>query len=142
MTQSNKTIIGVLESVDLPDLGLFGITTRIDTGAQTSALHVDHIYLHERGGKIDFEFHPDFHDVEQTLKCSAQLHDSRWIKSSNGERERRYVIKTTAKLDSKTWEIELTLTNRASMNHLMLLGREAMQAGFLVDPSESFIATA
>ncbi|MGQ8365407.1 ATP-dependent zinc protease family protein [Glaciecola sp. 1036] len=134
-------IIGAIETIDLPDLGLAAITTRIDTGAQTSALHVDHIQLKDRGGIIEFEFHPDFHEVKKTIKCSAQLHDTRWVKSSNGERERRYVIKTTATLGVKTWEIELTLTNRSGMNHLMLLGREAMQDGFLVHPGESFLAS-
>lgn len=133
-------IIGVLETIDLPDLGLTGITTRIDTGAQTSALHVDHIQPRKRGGKIDFEFHPDFHGVEDTIKCTALVHDSRWIKSSNGERERRYVIKTTAVMGELSWEIELTLTDRSSMNHLMLLGREAMKEGILVNPGESFLA--
>lgn len=138
---NEKMLVGVVETLDLPQLGLTNIATRIDTGAKTSALHVDHISTNDRDGTIHFEFHPDFHDIKKTIKCSAKLHDTRWIKSSNGERERRYVIKTKATLGTKQWTIELTLTDRSTMNHLMLLGREAMEGELLVDPSQTFVAS-
>ena len=40
----------------------------------------------------------------------------------------------------QTFEIELTLANRDSMDYRMLLGREAMNGRFLVDPSKHFLA--
>lgn len=134
-------LIGVLENIDLPELGLHQINTRIDTGAQTSSLHVDHITEANDDGYIQFEFHPDSHDVERTILCTAKLLDKRWVKSSNGERQLRYVIKTLAKLGDASWEIELTLTDRRKMNHLMLLGREAMQGRVIIDPSQTYLAT-
>ncbi|WP_240485103.1 ATP-dependent zinc protease [Aestuariibacter salexigens] len=137
----DKILVGVKEDIDLPNLGLQGVTTRIDTGAQTSALHVDHISEDVDNGIVYFEFHPDFHDIDKTIQCSAKLHDSRIVKSSNGTKEKRFVIRTVAKLGSLEWDIELTLTDRSSMNHLMLLGREALQAHFLVDPAKDFLAS-
>ena len=139
---NDKIVVGVRENIDLPQLGLSTVATRIDTGAKTSALHVDHIVEDENEGLVHFEFHPDFHDIEKTIHCTAMLHDIRWIKSSNGEKEKRYVIRTIAKMRSLEWVIELTLTNRASMNHLMLLGREALEGHFLVDPSQEYLASA
>ena len=138
---SKRTVVGVVESIDLPELGLTNIATRIDTGAKTSALHVDHISTNDHDGMITFEFHPDFHDIEKTIHCSAKLHDTRWIKSSNGTRERRYVVRTLAKLGDPEWEIELTLADRSTMTYLMLLGREAMEVGMLVDPENTFVAS-
>ncbi|MCY7297229.1 ATP-dependent zinc protease [Alteromonas sp. a30] len=131
--------MGVIENIDLPELGLFNIAARIDTGAQTSALHVDHISTNKPNGEVSFEFHPDVHNVERVIKCQAKLQDTRWVRSSNGERERRYVIRTQACMGPKSWEIELTLTDRSTMSHLMLLGREAMQIGVLVDPENTFL---
>nr|WP_136252501.1 RimK/LysX family protein [Ningiella ruwaisensis] len=137
----NKTLVGAVESIDLPVLGLTNINTRIDTGAQTSALHVDHIVVHEDKKHLSFEFHPDFHDIDKTIRCKAEIHARRWVKSSNGERERRYVIKTQAVMNAIEWDIELTLTDRSTMTHLMLLGREALAGQFVVDPGSDFVAS-
>lgn len=137
---AGKIIIGVAEKIDLPELSLSSVATRIDTGAKTSALHVDHIKVDEQANKVKFWFHPDSHDVEKTVKCSAKLHDVRWVKSSNGEKERRCVIKTPATLGELTWDIELTLTDRSVMKHLMLLGREALETHFIIDPSDNYLA--
>jgi hypothetical protein len=135
----SKIIIGVAEFIDLPALNLPKVATRIDTGAKTSALHCDHIELNEDKSKVSFWFHPDFHDIDKIVKCSAPLHDIRWIKSSNGSKEQRYVIKTKAVIDGFEWEIELTLTDRSAMQHLMLLGREALENHFMIDPSQTYV---
>ncbi len=39
----NKTIIGRLESIALPDLAIDDLQVRVDTGAKTSSLHVDNL---------------------------------------------------------------------------------------------------
>jgi hypothetical protein len=137
----NKILVGAKETLDLPDLGLFGIVTRVDTGAQTSSLHVDHLIENINTSMIDFELHPDFHDINKTIKCTAKIIDKKRIKSSNGDKERRYIINTLAVMGSLQWTIRLTLTNRASMNHLMLLGRQAMVGKIIVDPELNFLAS-
>lgn len=136
----NKILVGAKESIDLPELGLFGIATRIDTGARTTALHVDHMILNEETGMLDFEFHPDSHDVK-TAKCSAKVVAKRRIKSSNGTQERRYIINTKAVMGTLEWKIRVSLTDRSDMNHLMLLGRQAMRGQMIVDPELDYIAT-
>jgi ribosomal protein S6--L-glutamate ligase len=60
------------------------------------------------------------------------------VTSSNGERENRYVIRTPVRIGEREWDIEVTLTNRESMNYRMLLGRQAIADGILVDPGSSF----
>ena len=136
-----KLLVGARETIDLPELGLFRIATRIDTGAQTSSLHVDHISENKETGMLDFEFHPDSHDVKKTIKCSTKIVAKKRIKSSNGEKERRFIINTLAVMGSLKWTIRLSLTDRSSMNHLMLLGRQAMVGEMLVDPEFSYLAS-
>ena len=58
--------------------------------------------------------------------------------SSNGERETRYVISTPIRIGDREWPIEVTLTNRDAMSYRMLLGRQAIGGGILVDPASSF----
>lgn len=136
-----KILVGSRETINLPELGLFGIATRIDTGAQTSSLHVDHISENKETGMLDFEFHADTHDVSKTKKCSANILGRKRVKSSNGEIERRYIISTVALMGNLKWTIKLTLTDRSKMTHLMLLGRQAMKGLILVDPEFSYLAT-
>lgn len=139
----NKMIIGSIETCDLPDLGIFDLQIRVDTGAKTSSLHVDNIRRFKENGRphVRFDIHPDIYNVESVIEATAPLKDIRQIKSSNGESQERYVIKTTLVLGDQSWPIELTLTNRSDMTYLMLFGRQGMGDKVLVDPSETFLVT-
>ncbi|MFT7558679.1 MAG: hypothetical protein ACI93R_000577 [Flavobacteriales bacterium] len=142
MKTTSKKIIGCIESCSLPDLGIIDINVRVDTGAKTSSLHVDDLkkYVIDGVTSVQFDIHPDTHNVSRIVTCHAKVVDIRKIKSSNGESEQRYVIKTPIKLGALAWDIEITLTNREDMNYLMLLGREGLGDLFLIDPSAVFLA--
>jgi len=140
---TTKMIIGNLESCELPDLGITGLHTRIDTGATTSSLHVDNLKRIKKDGKryVSFDIHPDVHNVERIIHCTALLENSKKIKSSNGGAETRPVIQTMFSLNGQSWPVKLTLTDRSDMSYLMLLGREGMGDLILVDPSNSFLVS-
>ncbi|MBD1391332.1 ATP-dependent zinc protease [Neiella sp. HB171785] len=137
----SRLLIGNLELCSLPDLGISDLEVRIDTGAKTSSLHVDNLVRLQKHGRpyVQFDLHPDVYDLAHTVSCEAPLHDSRRIKSSNGEAEQRCVIKTMFVIGNEQWPIEITLTNRQDMSYLMLLGREAMADRVYVDPSSTFL---
>lgn len=138
---NEKMVIGNLEVCDLPDMGITGLTIRVDTGAKTSSLHVDNLDKFTKQGKpwVRFDIHPDMYNIEKITRCESALTDVRRIKSSNGVTEERYVIKTRMRLGSQAWQIELSLTDRSDMSYLMLLGRQGMGKRVLVDPSQTFI---
>ena len=137
----NKLVIGNLETCNLQDLGITDLQVRVDTGAKTSALHVDNLERKKVDGKphISFDLHPDIYNLERVCRCSAPIYDTRKIKSSNGDVEQRYVIQTRFQLGEHIWPIEITLSNRQDMTYLMLLGRQGMGDKVLVDPAQSFI---
>lgn len=139
----NKIIIGSIEVCDLPDIGIEHLQIKVDTGAQTSSLHVDNLENVMKKGKpwVRFDIHPSLYQVERTISCEAPLHDVRAVKSSNGQSEERFVIRTPISLGRHSWPIEITLTNRADMSYMMLLGREGMGARVLVDPSQRYVLT-
>lgn len=140
---TDRMIIGHLESIELPELGIKQLTVRVDTGAQTSSLHVDNIQRVLVGTKpaVSFDIHPEIHNVEKVVRCTALLHDVRKVKSSNGISEQRYVIKTLAVLGAHQWNIEITLTDRSDMTYLMLLGRQALNEHFYIDAGNAFVAS-
>ncbi len=128
-----KILIGIEEQLTLPDLGI-DVIARIDTGAKTSALHVEHLEVVRINGKrhAQFALHPD---TRLSNSFCLPLLAMRKIKSSNGAAESRPVIKTHLVMNGHRWMIELTLTNRDNMQYPMLLGREAMGSRVLVDPA-------
>jgi len=137
----NKITIGSLEDFDLPELGIFGIQVRIDTGAKTSSLHVDNMTRFTKSGKpwVRYDIHPNIHNVDEIINCQSPIKDIRRVKSSNGTSEERYVIKTQVKVGIAEWPIEITLTNREDMSNLMLFGREGMGDKVLIDPASTFL---
>ncbi|MFV0304369.1 MAG: 30S ribosomal protein S6--L-glutamate ligase [Moheibacter sp.] len=137
----NKMIAGSEEWVTLPDMGLPMIKVRVDSGAKTSALHAVNIAPFQRRGDpwVSFDVYPIQFDGKRVVHCEAPVVDMRTIKSSTGNRERRYVVKAVLKIQEYSWEIEVSLTNRDTMGYRMLLGREAMKGRILVDPESSFL---
>lgn len=133
-------ILGWEEWVALPGLSLPALRAKIDTGAKTSALHAVEV---ERFGSAELPFvrfsvHPVPDRVDLAVRCEAPLIDERQVASSNGEVETRAVIETLIAIGGRMWTIEVTLTDRANMKSRMLIGRQAIRDGVLVDPGASF----
>ena len=144
MTDNNEILlVGALECCDLPELELSQVQMRVDTGAATSSLHVDNIEEFTKDGKrwVNFDIHPDVHDVDRIVNKTLSLKGVKTVKSSSADKEKRIVIKTKIRLGGREWPIKLTLTDRSSMKNLMLLGREAMADQIWVDPSREFLVS-
>jgi hypothetical protein len=135
-----RPVIGWREWVLLPDLLDLPIKAKIDSGARTSAIHsFGTRRFSERGAPwVEFALHPVQRRRRPEIACTAAIKDERWVRSSNGEAEKRIVIETLARLGPVDWPIELTLTDRDVMGFRMLLGREAIRRRFLIDPGRSF----
>jgi hypothetical protein len=139
--RKRKMLVGALELCDLPDLEISNLNARIDTGAQTSSLHVDNIEEFDKDGQrwVSFDFHPDIHNVETIVRRQARMKGRRKIKSSNAQAEKRCVISTTFAIGGRRWRIQLTLTDRREMTYLMLIGRQAMRGKMMVDPEYEYL---
>lgn len=132
-------LVGWREWATLPKLNVPLIKVKIDTGAKTSALHAYDLEIVENNGKkyAHFFIHPLQKNDVISRKAVAEIIDDRVVKSSNGQLEKRPVIKSLIEIGEYSWEIEITLTKRDIMHHRMLLGREAMNH-MLIDPSKSY----
>ncbi|MDG1417016.1 MAG: 30S ribosomal protein S6--L-glutamate ligase [Maricaulis sp.] len=136
---SNTFLLGWEEWASLPKLGLPAIKAKVDTGARTSALHAVSV---EPFGPIEnpqvrFILHPIPERPDIEVVCSAPALGRRDVTSSNGETELRWVIETPLRIGDREWLVEMTLTNRETMNYRMLLGRQAIQSDMVVDPATS-----
>src|SRR5687767_5883192 len=128
---STADIIGWREQVRLPKLGVGPITAKIDTGARSAALHAEAIDVH--GQRVRFLLPVN----GRNHHCELAVKGRRRVRSSSGHSENRIVVETDLAIGSRTFAIEVTLTDRTDMGVPMLLGRAAIRGRFIVDPGRA-----
>ncbi len=126
-----KKIIGRVDKVDFPNLDLFNIDVKIDTGAYTSAIHCSDIVEDNNTLKCTFysKGHANFNGKEIIFETFSRTN----VKSSNGFKENRYKIKSEVIFFGKTYKINLTLSTRDDMKFPVLIGRQFLKSKFMVD---------
>lgn len=134
-------VLGWEEWASFPGLGLPAIKAKIDTGARTSALHAVAVepFGPERAPQVRFVMHPIPEQPEVEVICAAPAVDRREVTSSNGETELRWVIEARVRMGGREWPIEVSLTNRETMQYRMLLGRSAIRDDMVVNPTQSCV---
>jgi hypothetical protein len=135
---STIMLIGRREIVSFPSLELIGLEAKIDTGAYSSALHCKDIELKEINGitHLCFKLLDDTHPEYKEKECRFTKFDKKTIKSSFGESEERYLIKTSIILAGKKISLIISLTDRTNMKYPVLIGRRLLNKKFIVDVSK------
>ncbi|MBU3026463.1 30S ribosomal protein S6--L-glutamate ligase [Zobellia galactanivorans] len=133
-------IIGSEEWCVFENLGIPAIKARVDSGAKTSSIQATNIKIIMKGTQewVKFEVSPLQENRSISIPCQARLVDRRMVKSSSGISEERLVVRTAVTLGDETFEIELTLANRDTMEFRMLLGREALNERYIVNPALNY----
>jgi hypothetical protein len=135
----DKQIIGRFDRVAFPELRLSRVKVKVDTGAFNSSMHVSEIKEDKEG----LHFVP----LEKGMKgysgetLTFKNYDKRLVKSSNGESEERFLIKTNIRLFGEEIPLQLTLTDRSQMRFPILLGRSLLRNRFLVDVDRSYLSS-
>ncbi|HWY38283.1 MAG TPA: RimK/LysX family protein [Bacteroidia bacterium] len=136
--QGKLKLIGRREYVDLPELQITGMEAKVDTGAYTSALHCHDIEVRTINGKQTLCFylldplHPEYNEKEHHFTDFYK----KTIKSSSGEAEERYIIKTLILLGGKRVRTSISLTDRGGMRYPVLIGRKMIKNKFIIDVNQ------
>jgi hypothetical protein len=132
-------VLGWREWLCLPDLGIARLRAKVDTGARSSALHVDAQWRFTDGGApwVGFRLTPR-RAADSVCEAVAPIRDEREVADSGGRRSLRVFIRSRLRLAGIEREIEINLVDRGAMRYPMLLGRTALDGMFTVDPSTSF----
>lgn len=138
--KAEKVVLGWREWASLPELGIDRIQVKMDTGARTSALHVDAFRLvsGQRGrARI---WIPAGHG-QGTVEAVVDVAGYSVVKTSAGDREKRPKVVTLIQIGKLRRRIEVTLSRREGMVHRMIVGRRALKGRAMVDPGRTFLAT-
>ncbi|MDT0203394.1 RimK/LysX family protein [Nocardioides sp. AE5] len=145
MTESHSStptvIAGWREWVRLPAMGVGPVKAKLDTGARTSSLHAFELEEFECDGAewVRFSVHPWQRSDEDAVLVECPVLDRRMVRSSTGHEQERYAVTTEIEILGRTITTELTLSRRDEMGFRMLIGRQALEQGFLVDSSRSYL---
>ncbi|MEX0811629.1 MAG: RimK/LysX family protein [Chitinophagales bacterium] len=129
MKEKNKPhIIGRNDIIDLPDLGLYDLPAKVDTGAYTSALSYKNWEIKDGELHIVFEV-----EKGKTSTFKTREYYQKVIRNSFGQAEKRYIIKTTVKIFGDNYPTEFSLSKRKALRFPVLLGRKFLKENFMVD---------
>jgi len=122
-------VLGIFEKVGFPEYGMDAVVAKIDTGAYTGALHCTNIQEESvEGGKV-LHFTP--FDTPELVK-TADNFLVKYVKSSNGKREKRYLIETIILIQDEEFPIILSLADRSEMKWPVLIGRRFLRTNNLL----------
>jgi hypothetical protein len=133
------TNLGWREWIAVPSLGIAAIKAKLDTGARSSALHVEALETFRRDGVLQVRFvvRPRRRGT-RIIACSAPVLDRRPVTDSGGHRSERWFIHADIALAGRQFSTEMNLTDRRAMLFPLLLGRSALDGRFRIDPALSY----
>jgi hypothetical protein len=139
-SMEDKNIVGRREFISIVDLELYDLDAKVDTGADSNALHCDDIFVDEEKNEVSFTLLDEVHEAYHGKRMTFPLYKIKKVKSSNGVVQSRPSIKVSVKFMGKKYKSVISLTNRADMKFPMLIGRIFLKDRFLVDVSQEYLS--
>jgi hypothetical protein len=126
-----QKVISAFEKVSFPDLGIFDVVAKVDTGALSGAFHATEINeVKLQTGETAVTFLP----FGKKPAMEVVGFEKKLFKSSNGATQERYIIPTIVVIAGVHYPINISLFDRSDMMKGVLLGRNFLREhGFLVD---------
>ena len=130
--------IGRRDKVNLPDLELYEVDAKIDSGARSSSIHCHDIEVVRVDDRefLQFRLLDPFHPKYNEKLFRFEDFFVKKVKSSSGHATSRYFIKSRIELFGELIETEFNLSNRESMIFPVLLGRRLLRKRFIIDVSK------
>jgi hypothetical protein len=135
-----RLVIGLAEYVSIPEWGIEGLRAKIDTGARSSALHVENL-RESANGLVYFEVRLHRSKTERRVTVTAPVARRTVVRSSTGESTARVFVTVAVRVGPVLRQIDMGLVDRTRMIYRMLLGRTALDGDFLVDPAGRYLLT-
>lgn len=127
-------VVGAVEWAMVEPSGL-AMEARIDTGAETTAIHAEEVRLVERDSKRYVQFNLVDPVTGDKVPQEIRLRRRVWIKQFETQKEKRYVVKMWITLGEVRERVDVTLSDRQAMEYPLLVGRNFLTDAMVVDVS-------
>lgn len=131
--------IGNIEKVDFPELSIFGVPAKIDTGADGSAIWASNIRL--KASQLWFNFFAPGNVNYSEQPVVTTVFRTTSVRNSFGQQEFRYKIRLKVQIGNQVLKRWFTLADRSRNNYPILLGRNFLKNNFIVDVSQKHLVT-
>lgn len=126
-------VVGWIERIMIGPPGVV-LEAKLDTGADTSSLHVSNLRWVSDGAGDRVAFDVSGEDG-RTVRLVRRVERVAHVKSATGGAQRRPVIVLGVCLDTTYREVEVNLTDRTGFRQSFLVGRNFLARHFSVDAS-------
>ena len=133
-------MIGVAECIDIPSWHIKRLPAKVDTGARTSALHVENL-RELSDGRVRFDVPLAAGKPDRRVTIDATVERRARVRSTSGVARPRVFVNVLIRIGDVERRIELGLVDRRNMQFRMLIGRSALARAFLVDVSRTYLLT-
>lgn len=128
---NSRLILGSLEHVSIPSLGVEDVLAKVDTGAFSGALHCSGVRVEVIDGTSILHFTPlgDKRLATQTNEFREVI-----VRSASGHESKRYIIPVEVSIGGVLYPTTIGLSDRKMMKREMLLGRRfLLEHSVLID---------
>lgn len=121
-----KKIIGCLEYVGFPELGISSALAKVDTGAFSGSVHCTDIKVVRKGKNKErvLKFTPL---GNKSLAQETTDFEETYVRSATGHRQKRFIIVTKITCGGKEYSTKIGLSDRSDMRREVLLGRRFLR---------------
>ncbi|WP_026958640.1 RimK/LysX family protein [Aliagarivorans taiwanensis] len=129
---------GYIEQVELEGMSF---PAKLDTGADVSSVHADHIERFQRNGEewVRFSYRDHFGNSREFTKPVKRIMR---IRARAGETAaERPVVELDVKLGPLEHSVEVNLQDRSRFEYPMILGKNFLRHGLVVGSNEQFLLT-
>lgn len=145
--EEDKTIIGHSETVFFGPEKSMVFDAKVDSGAETSSIHAVNVTAFSR--KIDengepkellfvrFETQDDAGRTRQLERMVSRIDQ---VRSASGT-STRYFFREMVWIDNTSYEIEINLADRSALSKKMLIGKNLLNQGYLIDTNQAYVIT-
>lgn len=124
--------------MDIPSWNIRRLRAKMDTGARSSALHVENVE-ELPGGRVRFDVRLHKRKLDRRVTVEAPIVRRARVRASSGAAEQRIFVRALVQIGPVAKEIEMSLVSRETMIFRMLIGRSALSHHFLVDVSKRYL---
>lgn len=126
--------IGTTEHINFPDIGIFDVPAKIDTGADGSSIWASGINL--KNGILKFTLFAPGTVLYRDSIIETSNYKVTSVKNSFGDKEFRYKVKLKIQIEKIVLTRWFTLADRSRNTYPVLLGKNFLKNKFVVDVSQ------
>lgn len=135
-------VAGWRECVALPNIGVPGVDTKIDTGTSTCVLYTSFIEHYRRDNELWVRFcvNPLVEEKGFRVVCQAPVKSTQVLETSDNQNESLFVIETDIEIGGLRTRQDIILKAQQGKKYMMHLGRSALQSlNIMIDPNSSYL---